>query len=91
MSICRGGWQPARRRCGYSASTVSGASSGQLLSVSLAVVMRAGQVLLVCHRDNTEEVFWGWPTGVVKPGRDPALTVSACLQACPTGSPAASA
>lgn len=26
----------------------------------------------VCRRDNTEGVFWGWPTGVVKPGRDPA-------------------
>lgn len=49
-----------------------GASSVQLLSVSLAVVVHAEQVLLVCRRDNTEGVFWGWPTGVVKPGRDPA-------------------
>ncbi|MGH3916078.1 MAG: NUDIX domain-containing protein [Pseudonocardiaceae bacterium] len=49
-----------------------GAGSVQLLSVSLAVVVRAQEVLLVCRRDNTEGVFWGWPTGVVKPGRDPA-------------------
>lgn len=26
----------------------------------------------MCRRDNTEGVLWGWPTGVVKPGRDPA-------------------
>jgi len=49
-----------------------GASSVQLLSVALAVVTRGDQVLLVCRRDNSEGVYWGWPTGVVKPGRDPA-------------------
>ena len=49
-----------------------GASSVQLLSVALGVVVRADHVLMVCRRDNSEGVFWGWPTGVVKPGRDPA-------------------
>jgi ADP-ribose pyrophosphatase YjhB (NUDIX family) len=49
-----------------------GARHVQLLSVSLAVVVRAQDVLLVHRRDNTEGTFWGWPTGVVKAGRDPA-------------------
>lgn len=48
------------------------ATSVQLLSVSLAVVVKADQVLLVSRRDNSEGVFWGWPTGLVKPGRDAA-------------------
>lgn len=52
-------------------ATHDGASSVQLLSVAIAVVVRDGEVLLVCRRDNTEGIRWGFPTGVVKPGRNP--------------------
>lgn len=52
-------------------ATHDGASSVQLLSVAIAVVIRDGDVLLVCRRDNTEGIRWGFPTGVVKPGRNP--------------------
>lgn len=44
----------------------------QLLSVAIAVVVRDQDVLLVCRRDNSEGIRWGFPTGIVKPGRDPA-------------------
>jgi 8-oxo-dGTP diphosphatase len=53
-------------------ATHDGAGSVQLLSVSPAVVVRQEHVLLVCRRDNAEGVFWGWPTGLVKPGCDAA-------------------
>jgi 8-oxo-dGTP diphosphatase len=43
----------------------------QLLSVAIAVVVRRGEVLLVCRRDNTEGIRWGFPTGVVMPGHNP--------------------
>lgn len=49
-----------------------GASSVQILCVAVAVVIRAESVLLVCRRDGSEGIRWGFPTGVVKPGREPA-------------------
>jgi transcriptional regulator with XRE-family HTH domain len=49
-----------------------GASNVQLLCVAIAVVVRSHEVLLVCRRDGSEGIRWGFPTGVVKPGRDPA-------------------
>jgi ADP-ribose pyrophosphatase YjhB (NUDIX family) len=44
----------------------------QLLSVAIAVVVHDQDVLLVCRRDNSEGIRWGFPTEIIKPGRDPA-------------------
>lgn len=49
-----------------------GGSTVRLLTVALAIVVRDSDVLMVCRRDDSEGVRWGWPTGVVKPGRNPA-------------------
>jgi ADP-ribose pyrophosphatase YjhB (NUDIX family) len=48
-----------------------GASSVQVLTVAIAVVVRSDSVLLVCRRDEAEGIKWGFPAGFVKPGRDP--------------------
>lgn len=47
-------------------------STVQILSVAISVVVYGRDVLLVCRRDGSEGIRWGFPTGVVKPGRDPA-------------------
>lgn len=41
------------------------------LQVAIAVVVRAGHVLLVCRRDS-EALSWQFPAGVVKPGASAA-------------------
>jgi 8-oxo-dGTP pyrophosphatase MutT (NUDIX family) len=43
-------------------------SSGvQALRVAIAVVRRAGEVLLVCRQDG-DDITWQFPAGIVKPG-----------------------
>lgn len=54
------------------AAAHNGSCSVQLLRVAIAVVVRDGDVLLVRRQENTEGIRWGFPTGVVKRGRDPA-------------------
>jgi hypothetical protein len=49
----------------------NGTSSVQLLSVSWPL-WSAPSRCCSCAVATTPKVFWGWPTGVVKPGRDPA-------------------
>ncbi len=45
----------------------------QPLTVSVAIVTRASEVLLVCRRDDQGSgLAWQFPAGVVKPGSDPA-------------------
>lgn len=53
-----------------------GAGSGgpQPLTVAMAVVARAGHVLLVQRRSDTPGLSWGFPAGVAKPGADPEVT-----------------
>lgn len=43
------------------------AATAQALRISIAVVVRAGEVLLVCRRDDGA-LSWQFPAGVVKPG-----------------------
>ncbi|ONK09470.1 NUDIX hydrolase [Streptomyces sp. MP131-18] len=45
------------------------AVTAQVLRVAIAVVVRPGEVLLVCRRDG-ETLRWQFPAGVVKPGAD---------------------
>jgi 8-oxo-dGTP diphosphatase len=43
------------------------------LTVSVAIVMTASDVLIVCRRDDEGSgITWQFPAGVVKPGGDPA-------------------
>ncbi|RKN40944.1 NUDIX hydrolase [Streptomyces hoynatensis] len=46
------------------------AVTAQALRVAIAVVIRPGEVLLVCRRDG-DALRWQFPAGVVKPGADP--------------------
>lgn len=49
------------------------AGGAQALTVAVAVVQRAGSVLLVCRRSEPATgLRWQFPSGVVKPGADPA-------------------
>jgi 8-oxo-dGTP diphosphatase len=49
------------------------AGGAQALTVAVAVVQRAGDVLLVCRRaEPATGLRWQFPSGVVKPGADPA-------------------
>jgi len=44
----------------------------QPLRVAIAIVVRRGEVLLVCRRDDgLSGVGWQFPAGVIKPGGDP--------------------
>lgn len=42
------------------------------LAVSIAIVTRTGEVLLVCRRDEGSGLTWQFPAGVVKPGASPS-------------------
>ncbi|MGP4114691.1 NUDIX hydrolase [Streptomyces sp. 4N509B] len=46
-------------------------TTAQALRVAIAVVVRGGEVLLVCRRGDAG-ISWQFPAGVVKPGTDPA-------------------
>jgi 8-oxo-dGTP pyrophosphatase MutT (NUDIX family) len=46
-------------------------AAAQALRVAIAVVVRHGEVLLVCRRGDAG-LSWQFPAGVVKPGVDPA-------------------
>jgi len=46
----------------------------QFFRVAIAVVTRAGDVLLVRRRDDDSGIRFGFPAGTVKPGDDPAAT-----------------
>ncbi|MCT9932482.1 NUDIX hydrolase [Planotetraspora sp. A-T 1434] len=50
------------------------AGQGQALTVAIAIVVKAGHVLLVCRRDaETAGITWQFVAGVVKPGASPEL------------------
>lgn len=55
----------------FSRLTGSPAVGTQALQAAIAVVVRPGEVLLVCRRDS-EAITWQFPAGVVKPGAQPA-------------------
>jgi len=65
-------------------SARNGARTVQILNVAIAVVVRDDAVLLVCRQDSSEGIRWGFPTGVVKPGRD-AATVAVSETLSETG------
>jgi len=49
------------------------AGGAQALTVAVAVVRREGSVLLVCRRaEEGSTLRWQFPSGIVKPGSDPA-------------------
>lgn len=51
------------------------APAAQALRVAIAVVLRHGEVLLVCRRGDAG-LSWQFPAGVVKPGADPAAVAA---------------
>jgi 8-oxo-dGTP diphosphatase len=58
-----------------------GGGEAQALRVAIAVVIRGGEVLLVCRRDgDVSGISWQFPAGVVKPGvRPETVTVRETL------------
>jgi 8-oxo-dGTP diphosphatase len=65
--------EPVRSRFALLAET---AGDVQALRVAIAVVVRDGQVLLVCRRgEEAGGISWQFPAGVVKPGVRPEATV----------------
>lgn len=55
------------------ADATDGLGRPQVLTVSIAVVIRGSDVLLVCRRDDAGTgITWQFPAGVVKPNGDPA-------------------
>ena len=59
-----------RRRFALLTRPASGAAEAQALRVAIAVVVRGGEVLLVCRRGDGV-LTWQFPAGVVKPGASP--------------------
>lgn len=48
------------------------APAAQALRVAIAVIIRQGEVLLVCRRDDDASgITWQFPAGVIKPGMKP--------------------
>lgn len=67
---------PVLRRFNLLARPAPGPTAAQALRVAIAVVVRHGEVLLVCRRDGGG-IAWQFPAGIVKPGADAgAVTVS---------------
>lgn len=60
-----------QRRFGLLSRPERGAVEAQALRVAIAVVVRGGEVLLVCRRGD-DALRWQFPAGVVKPGASPA-------------------
>lgn len=53
---------------------VAGIATGHLLRVAVAVVVRGGDVLVVCRRgDSADGISWQFPAGMVKPGGTPEV------------------
>lgn len=62
----------SRGQDGHGAGLPPGAREPQPLRVAIAVVVRQGDVLLVCRRDNDASgLTWQFPAGVIKPGMRP--------------------
>ena len=60
--------EQVRRRFAILTRPAQPAAQAQALRVAIAVIVRAGEVLLVCRRGD-DEITWQFPAGVVKPGR----------------------
>lgn len=56
-----------RRRFNHLSRQAASPSEAQALRVAIAVVRRAGEVLLVCRQDG-DDIAWQFPAGIVKPG-----------------------
>lgn len=56
-----------RRRFIHLSRQAASPSEAQALRVAIAVVRRAGEVLLVCRQDG-DDIAWQFPAGIVKPG-----------------------
>lgn len=61
-----------QRRFAALSGPPGGAIAAQALRVAIAVVVRGGEVLLVCRRDDNA-LRWQFPAGVVKPGASPEV------------------
>lgn len=59
--------EAVRRRFELLSRPASTTATAQALRVAIAVVVRDGDVLLVCRR-GAEQLTWQFPAGVVKPG-----------------------
>lgn len=51
------------------------AAETQALKVAIAVVVKGSDVLLVCRREDSEDISWQFPAGIVKP-RATAATIA---------------
>lgn len=59
-----------QRRFGILSRPPAGPAQAQALRVAIAVVVRHGEVLLVCRRGD-DALSWQFPAGMVKPGASP--------------------
>lgn len=70
--------EPAKRRFARQLKAdddaeVAASGAAVALTVAIAVVVREGEVLLVCRRDaDPSGITWQFPAGIVKPGATPA-------------------
>ncbi|ROR37197.1 NUDIX hydrolase [Kitasatospora cineracea] len=63
----------AQKRFALLLTESTGSQTAQALRVAVAVVVRGGDVLLVCRRDDEPAgIRWQFPAGVIKPGGSPA-------------------
>lgn len=62
--------EAVHRRFALLARPHGGPAQAQALRVAIAVVVRGGDVLLVCRRDDAK-LSWQFPAGIVKPGASP--------------------
>lgn len=59
--------EAVRKRFIHHFRSVANENEAQTLRVAIAVVVRDGEVLLVCRQDGTD-ITWQFPAGIVKPG-----------------------
>lgn len=64
--------ETVQRRFSILSRHTTGPAAPQALRVAIAVVVRHGEVLLVCRRGDGD-LSWQFPAGVVKPGGDPSV------------------
>lgn len=71
-TVFEGATPTVQRRFGLLSRPPAPPVQAQALRVAIAVVVRPGEVLLVCRRGD-DSLSWQFPAGMVKPGRSPAV------------------
>lgn len=78
-TVHEGADEPVKRRFALLSRPGAGPAEAQALHVAIAVVVKGGEVLLVCRRGDAA-ISWQFPAGIVKPGGSAeAVTVQETL------------